>query len=814
MTLLGHVTARASATGSRRLAHRVVAGVLLAAAQLTATAEEPPSPSQVEIQADGLVAQAAHERQAGHLDRARSLCEQALLIQPGNAGAAHELALVESMQTGTPRADAEDNASLAQLKRQEALADARLATDQAELLVAVGRTADAAAQLEVAIAALSDEHLHLGPEGERELERLQQTLTRLHQQMQEEQDARTASARAGSLHQAAATTQAQVADEHAEFRERVHRVQELRRKRHLELALNEARLLMHDFPAEAEADRLFHKILAEVHEQRRLTLEERRRELLEETQENINLSLLPDGIDGMPMYPADYAHRHTEQTGLAAPATTPTWKLRLLDALETRVNVDAEAENGTDVILALGRGTGINIVIDPQVVAGGEKPVTLRAANISFKSVLNWVTLQMGTTWRIRNGAVYIGGTDVAESVLKVYDVASLVFQPEDKGGKELAFNLGGGGGNGSGAPQLFKKVEDTKPSKTPEDIVDLLKKVVSPEIWSDEKNAITISGSTLYITAPLQVHELITQFLRSQEHGNSLQVQVDTRWVELDDNYIEEIGVDWGNVNLQSLLPAYVNPFAPNLDPTGFYKETGSYGTSFNDTNTMPASKVQAQIPVQQPGLNVSVARLGQSQLSAVFQATETASRGHYVTSPSIVTLNGVQASCFFGQEIAYIQSYDVVASTLDPQIAVLDVGSSLIIKPFVSSDGKYVSMSFRPVYATATFFEETLFAPRIITTSNATFYGGEVPYPIELPNVQVDEAATSVMIPDGSSLLLGGFGSHIDQTTGARIPFLGDIPFLGRLFGRRGRYSQRSKLYLLAHVSVINYDELEATQ
>lgn len=47
---------------------------------------------------------------------------------------------------------------------------------------------------------------------------------------------------------------------------------------------------------------------------------------------------------------------------------------------------------------------------------------------------------------------------------------------------------------------------------------------------------------------------------------------------------------------------------------------------------------------------------------------------------------------------------------------------------------------------------FTETLFAPRIITTSNATFYGGEVPYPIELPNVAVDAYRGTAQVPSGA--------------------------------------------------------------
>jgi type II secretory pathway component GspD/PulD (secretin) len=122
-------------------------------------------------------------------------------------------------------------------------------------------------------------------------------------------------------------------------------------------------------------------------------------------------------------------------------------------------------------------------------------------------------------------------------------------------------------------------------------------------------------------------------------------------------------------------------------------------------------------------------------------------------------------------------------------------------------------VTMEFRPGLATAEFFTEILHATRVIATGNATIFSTNfVAYPIELPNVLVKEVATSIQVPDQGSLLVGGFGHAIDQDTAERIPFLGNIPFAGRLFGKRGRYSDRSKLYLLATVNIISYDELEA--
>jgi type II secretory pathway component GspD/PulD (secretin) len=190
------------------------------------------------------------------------------------------------------------------------------------------------------------------------------------------------------------------------------------------------------------------------------------------------------------------------------------------------------------------------------------------------------------------------------------------------------------------------------------------------------------------------------------------------------------------------------------------------------------------------------------------------------------------VRANTFMGNQFAYIASYDVgaggangLSATLDPKIGILNTGAILDIKPYVSSDLKYVTMEFKPSLATLeSDFVEELFVPRFFPTGfNAGGAGGAgavignviiQSFPIELPNILLEELQTNVTIPDDGSLLVGGWANNIDQTTSAEIPFLGHIPFLGRLFGQRGRYSTRQKLYMLATVHVINYQELEAKQ
>jgi Flp pilus assembly secretin CpaC len=133
------------------------------------------------------------------------------------------------------------------------------------------------------------------------------------------------------------------------------------------------------------------------------------------------------------------------------------------------------------------------------------------------------------------------------------------------------------------------------------------------------------------------------------------------------------------------------------------------------------------------------------------------------------------------------------------------------------VSADRKYVTLDFRPAMTSATFFTDIIVAPRVGLAVDDPLNPGIVllplaNYPIELPNLRVREAATTLTVPDRASALIGGFSHDLEQSSDSRVPFLGNIPYLGRLFGRRGRYSEHEKLYLLATITIISYDEQEA--
>lgn len=799
-----------------RMMAGIIPAILAAIAALPLTGAEAPLPPSAVVAPMLSDADAAAAR--GEHAKARDGYRAVLARDPGNAAARSALARVEAILAGAPaRIDAPISDST--LHQQAALAEARMAVGRAELLSEAGRSEDAASLLSAARVALQP---HSGDATVRnEIQRIDGLLVTARERQAQEFTAAGDAQRRAALAGAEARTASDARVARSRFHERLDRVIELERKQLIESALAACRRLLADYPGEPQADATFRRLVAAAHEQRRLTQEEQKVELLQEVQERVERSLIPSGFDGWPEYPQDWSQRHREQYQLQAPTRLEPWHEALLEKLATRLTYNFDAQNAVEVLNALARQANINLVIDPAVLAAGDKLVTLKATNITLEHTLAWVTRLIDTTWYITKGAVYIGGTEVSQPILAVYDVADLLNQGRDQVGKELAFSAGAGGAGGAGGGgagfNLFKNAEpDNAPAIAPEDLVDLMQKAVSPATWQNTEYGISIRGTTLMVTAPPSTHLLIQQFIRSQSLLKNQLVRVEARWLTIEDGYLEEIGVNWTTTNGLLRLPGG--------QTDGYDRAYNQWDTRGSLINNLPSNAISPTVTAG-TGLSLQATLLKATQLSAILSAVERNQRGTILEAPTLTTISGVRANCFFGRQYAYIGDYTVgaaaggLSATLDPEISILNLGAVLDIKPYVSADGKYVTMEFKPAIATLEqVFLETIQMPRFYPiardpiTGVATGITIILPFPIELPTVLIREVGTNVTIPDGGIMLVGGFGRFIDQEMSTKIPFLGHIPFVGRLFGQRGRYSERSKLFLLAEVHIINYSELEA--
>ncbi|GDY12426.1 hypothetical protein LBMAG53_13040 [Planctomycetota bacterium] len=779
------------------------------AAEPDGSANAAPSEAEVRAVVTAALDQARDLAQAGRWPEAAAVLERARKLAPGNAALANRIAQVDLVLSDKAKVPAdrspEDRDTVAE---QAAIAEARVTALHAESLAASGRSEAAAAVSAGAEARLiAADHSGAAKALAAELAARRSSWEAASRSEAAEAGAK---GRAGAVAKAGSGRKGELAGERAGVDERLSRILELHRRGLDELALARCRQMRSDFPDDQRVAQLFAELFEAVHTARRHDLDERRRLLRQEVAEQIERSLIPSGFDGRPRYPEDWQQRRGASShDLLDLPPAEEWRERLMGALSIRVTFSADNQDGAAVLRNLAAQGGINLIIAPEVVASGDRPVSLAATDMTLANAIGWVTTLMATNWAIADGAVYVGKPPADLTVLRVHDAGAAVFPAKDQTlNVQGGFGGGAGGGGGGGGFQLFGANDPGAAAAkglTPDDLVDTIRRSVMPKVWEDPANSIVVRNTLLVVTAPVETQRLIAQFLRAQERAASLQVRIDLRSLILDDGLIEEIGVQWNNL-AGSLLAT----------PTGygFSRAASSLLWQGLTSNTLPGAAIDPPAPATSgTGLVLQSTMLRNADFSAILTAVERTKRGTVLAEVDVTTVNGVRASTFFGTQFAYIADYDIVGNNLDPRIEILTFGTGIDIKPLISADRRTVTLEVSPTITDVAWSSETMLAPRVLPGEDGQQVGPPVPFPLDLVNRQVRSGSTTLKaVPDRATVLIGGLGKTIEQQAATRVPFFGTIPFLGRLFGQRARWSQRTQFYLLATATIVDYDALEA--
>jgi len=562
--------------------------------------------------------------------------------------------------------------------------------------------------------------------------------------------------------------------------------------------------------------------------------QETRLEKLARVHEELHKSLIPQ--NEILVYPEDWQIRALRKPQELGSAKEEPWVAQLHERLNQRITFEFQDTALEDVINFLRQVTGTTIVVAPDVAAAGGGTVTLKVKDMRFGDALKWILELTSLKMALQNQAIYISSTPILGAVaLRMYDVTDLVSPVRDFPGRELAFNAGAGGGGGGGFSLFKMDAAAEAPAVDPEALVEFIRNNVAKDTWDGEGVGIEQrGGSTLFVSQSPEVHALLEQLLANMRNQQSLQVNISVQILDVKKGFFEEIGFEYTDetngdpaVNTQSVGP-YTNTIDGQPDPSGNPTTPDGYVRLNNTlayngalTNRMPAnSSASTGQNLVDRGLFIDgsyhpFSFLGQDQLNMLFSAFEQETDAQIVEHPSITCFNGQRAHTAFIHQYAYIADYDIVNYTFDPKIEVLNFGNILDVRPVVSSDRKYITMEIRPTSVLPVqFLVENITAPRIGAAGNVLIIYGFFNYPIELPNVEVRELRSTVMMPDKGTLMVGGFSHSLRQRTHSGIPFLSHIPFLGRLFSQNGVYDENRRIFFLLNAEILDLGEKEKLQ
>lgn len=165
--------------------------------------------------------------------------------------------------------------------------------------------------------------------------------------------------------------------------------------------------------------------------------------------------------------------------------------------------------------------------------------------------------------------------------------------------------------------------------------------------------------------------------------------------------------------------------------------------------------------------------ARIAGSKVEGLLQLLKTTTNAKTLASPRVMVINGQKAHIQVGEQIPY-KVVTVTETTAIESIQFLNVGVVLDVTPRISQDGR-VMMRVNPKVSSGTFNPET-----------------------KLPGETTRELESDVILEDGLGMVIGGLIQEKDIEVQSKLPYLGDLHYVGRLFQRRTVVKERSEIVI----------------
>jgi len=429
-----------------------------------------------------------------------------------------------------------------------------------------------------------------------------------------------------------------------------------------------------------------------------------------------------------------------------------------------------------------------------------------------------------GLSYKVENGLVKIILPEEAKAdvYLDFYPVHDLVNPIKDYPGPEINLNP-----SGVEPEEAAESEESTNQNFEPDRLVDLIKGNIAKQTWEEDPSSYSaqIRNGILIVKHTEKVHQQIQKGLAGLRQSANIMVALEARFLLVEDNFLEDIGVDFRGLgdNSQGIGVAGRGTRAP-MDDFGAPGSPGGVGTPEapagpgTDTssgifyNNNSDGDIRARIEnlydsllgnpkvlTGSGGLSVQVAYLDDTEVELILRAVRKSERINLTTAPRITVFNTERANVTVLNQVSYIKDYDAeiaqAAAITEPVVDVIQDGVVLDVRPIVSADRRYITMDLRPTVAQLT---------RPIPVATVSVATG-TPVTLELPRLQIQRVRTTVTIPDNATVLLGGLKFSEEQQKFSGIPILSHIPILSFFTSRRGKYTSRRNLLILLKAKIL---------
>ncbi len=263
-------------------------------------------------------------------------------------------------------------------------------------------------------------------------------------------------------------------------------------------------------------------------------------------------------------------------------------------------------------------------------------------------------------------------------------------------------------------------------------------------------------------------------------------QVLIESRIVIVNDNFSRDLGVRMGltyvDDNGDGLISVTGSGTGSDTIVQSGIDNINTTGTPFPVDVPPINERYNVNLPIDNPAGRIALAILDSDYLLDLeLQAAQSEGQGEVISTPRVITANQKEALIKQGVEIPYQEAASSGATTTQFKEAVL----SLLVTPQITPDDRII-MDLEVSQDNVGEF-----------VPSAT--GGLV------PSIDTRSVTTQVLVNDGETVVLGGIFETERRETINKVPILGDIPGVGRLFRSNSDTSNKRELLIFVTPKIL---------
>jgi len=446
--------------------------------------------------------------------------------------------------------------------------------------------------------------------------------------------------------------------------------------------------------------------------------------------------------------------------------------------------------------------------------------ITIQLRDIPLLEALRYITDMSGLKYEIMPNVVQISPVNYVSDqklVLRTFDIIPAVGAELSAAAGETpaagraapggGFDLFGGGGRTESA--------STAPSGTV-DVSAFFSGVDFPQgasaSYRPKFNKLTVRNTAPNIQI---IKELVDEMTNAVRRQRSQQVEIEAKFVEVNEGAFSELGFDWSVANRWWVTDE-------NLNGTGggqqnVFGRTTANRQELNRALGSASGQLGTLLRDAAVASQLKMARLdGSIPFQVVINALERSGGADLLSAPRVVTKSGHEATIKIVEVRRFPMDFDVeeISVTLSgtgggaaslPPLAYVEptdyedkeIGYLLVVKPDVDPDSNTIDLELAPQIIEYLGEDD----PRMVYNA-----GAGTQLFVSMPIFRTRTVNTQVTVADGSTVVLGGLMNEGIVRYKDQIPVLGNLPLIGRFFRSESERSEKKNLMIFVTATQVD--------